>query len=243
MILLQNIYHSFCAHDTPTFHNLTLRIQPGEFCSVIGPNGAGKSTLFKLINGQIQPNSGTISKTGNVASVTQNINSGTVGELSVLENLILCTHNHPRPLLYYRLKSRMMNLISEIGLGLEKFIDKPMRNLSGGQRQIIATICAINSGSPIVLLDEHTSALDPQTQARLMAYTDEKIHTLNLTALMITHDLKDALAYGNRLIMLGAGRIALDTSRSEKQRLEVSDLLTHFNPTLYKETTEAYYDH
>ena len=122
----------------------------------------------------------------------------------------------------------MFQKIKDLEIGMEDYINKPLSSLSGGQRQMIATIMAVNSNPKILLLDEHTSALDPKIQQTLMRYTEKSISESNLTTLMITHKLEDAIRYGNRLIMMRGGEIALDVSRSGKSDLTVEELLKMF---------------
>ena len=178
MITLNNISLTFQGNDRPALKPLNLYVQKHEFIILLGHNGCGKSTLFQIINNQIKPSTGTVSLEGQSTLITQNVHQGTISDLSVLENMILMTHHNHKLLPYRRLKDMLVEKIAEIGLHLERYIDTPLRYLSGGQRQVIATICALNSSSPIILLDEHTSALDPHTQKILMDYTVKMIRKI-----------------------------------------------------------------
>ena len=131
--------------------------------------------------------------------------------------------------LYHHHRDEMINKLKELRIGLENYIDQPLSSLSGGQRQMIATLMAISSNPEILLLDEHTSALDPKTQKLLMEYTVETITTRGITTMMVTHKLEDAVQYGNRLIMMHQGKIVLDVKGQDKHALSVDDLFKLFH--------------
>jgi putative ABC transport system ATP-binding protein len=149
--------------------------------------------------------------------------------MTLLENIALSEIKAPKLLFYARYKEQVIANLKELGIGLEHAIDQPLKRVSGGQRQMIATLMAIHSGRQILLLDEHTSALDPKMQSLLMEYTAQHIQARKLTAIMITHKMDDAIQYGNRLIMLHQGTIVLDLDREQKKRLKVQDLLAMFH--------------
>ncbi len=231
MLQLNNVTLSFPGTFQPVLKEISLSLQEGEFCIVIGANGSGKSTLMKLISGEYPPDSGKIHCQEPVAQVMQDVNQGTVASMTLLENISLSLMRYKKPELafYRRYQNEISEKIKATGMDLEKYINQPMRNLSGGQRQIIATLMAVYSGAQILLLDEHTSALDPKMQSMLMEYTARAIAELRLTTLMITHKMDDAINYGNRLIMLHTGRIVLNISGTEKARLTASELLALFH--------------
>lgn len=241
MLSLVNFTKLFPGQLVPTLDSINLDIMRGEFCVVVGNNGSGKSTLMRCIAGEYGLDSGSISinqqdmtkqdRSSFIASVTQDINIGTVSAMTLLENMVLSQmRSRQAHLCFYKRQRRaeIVAIIKEFNLGLEDYIDQPMSNLSGGQRQIIATIMAITSNPQILLLDEHTSALDPNTQNLLMAYTVESIAKNKITAIMITHKLETALRYGNRLIVLNKGGVALDVKNKAKELLEIEQLLGFF---------------
>ncbi len=229
MLKLHHINKSFSGMSQPVLNNLSFTLRPHEFCVLIGSNGCGKSTLLKSIAGEIAIDSGTIElpHRNRVATVNQDPRLGTIPELSILENVVLSLlRNKSAGLRFYRhYESMAIQLIRELGLGLENRLHEKMQHLSGGQRQVIATLMAIHAKPKILLLDEHTSALDPIMQKRLMHYTAQSIHREKISCIMISHHLHDAIHYGDRLIMLHQGSIVLDVTGSEKQQLTVNDLL------------------
>lgn len=228
MINISKAIKSFQGLFRPVLNEVNLTLEKGDFCVLIGTNGSGKSTLLKLISGEYSADSGEIRCKGNVAQVTQDINLGTVPEITVLENIALSEAKPPKLLFYNRYRNIATHKLKELGVGLENYIDQPMKMLSGGQKQMVATLIAINSGCKILLLDEHTSALDPKTQVILMDYTTKQIAQRNLTTIMVTHKMDDAIKYGNRLMMMHQGKIVMDIHKEQKQSLTVQNLLTLF---------------
>ena len=228
MLTLTNIEKSFPENATPTLEGINFTLSEGEFCIIIGSNGSGKSTLMKSILGEYGIDSGTIqinqqdltchNRSQLIASVTQDTNKGTIPELTLLENMILSLGRGKSGKLNFYKKKRatVLSIIQTLGIDLEHYIDAPLKSLSGGQRQMIALLMAISSRPKILLLDEHTSALDPKTQKKLMKYTAESVEKHAMTTIMVTHKLDDAITYGNRLIMLHQGRIVLDVKGMEK---------------------------
>lgn len=229
MIYFYDVKKSFPGRCLPVIDNLSFKIEKGEFCVLIGANGCGKSTLMKLINAEMAADSGSIIKKGQVAQVVQDTHLGTVPEMTLLENIALSEIQKPRLAFYSRYRRKIIEKLEEIGIGLEQYIDTPVKYLSGGQRQLIATVMAINSQKPILLLDEHTSALDPKMQQVLMSYTAYQIEAHSLTVMMITHKMDDAIKYGNRLMMLHQGRLVLDMGREEKNAMTPQKLLRMFH--------------
>jgi putative tryptophan/tyrosine transport system ATP-binding protein len=225
--------------------HVNLAVHPGEFVTVLGGNGAGKSTLFNLIAGGIVPTDGQVLMNGQdvttageetrakyIARVFQDPKIGTAPRMTVAENLLLAMRRgQPR-----RLKMRDMGgnherfrkLCAGIGNGLEEHLDTPTGNLSGGQRQALSLIMATITKPDLLLLDEHTAALDPKTSKQLMEITARTISEQHLTCLMITHRLDDALKYGNRLIVLQNGHIVRDLDADGKSKLSMNDLLRFF---------------
>ncbi len=242
MLQLTNIQKSFSGNFEPTLKGINLELLAGEFCVLIGSNGSGKSTLLRSIAGEYQTDTGHIKIAGQdvtamslsrrasfIGSVTQDINKGTIPEMTLLENMVLsCMRCRKSSLRFYAVhEEEVLRIVQGLGMGLEQYLYSPLNVLSGGQRQMIATLMAIASKPTILLLDEHTSALDPKTQSILMEYTANSVAQKNITTLMITHKLDDAIRYGDRIIMMDRGCIVLDTK--DKQSLQVNELLALFH--------------
>ena len=224
---------------------LNLKINSGDFITVIGTNGAGKSTLFNTIAGTLKPNSGSISHLGNditklpeekrskfIARVFQDPKLGTAPRMTVVENMLLATkRGEHRFLIPRKLKQNLPyfeELAKSMNNGLENRLTTFVGNLSGGQRQALSFLMATLKRPDILLLDEHTAALDPHTSQNLLAATDERIQKDNLTALMITHHMEDALKYGNRLLVLKSGQVVGDYKEEDKKKLHLEDLYNFF---------------
>ncbi len=241
MLKLINIIKSFSGCFEPVLKGIDLELQHGDFCVVIGSNGSGKSTLMRMISGEYTADSGSIIIDKNdltnkdrshlISSVVQDVNKGTIPEMTLLENMVLSTVRGRRAkfAFYNQYEKETVNRLQKLGIGLESYINKPLSSLSGGQRQMIATLMAVNSEPQILLLDEHTSALDPKMQRLLMDYTARAINQHKITTLMITHKLDDAIKYGNRLIMLHKGQIVFDIFGTAKSELNVAELLALFH--------------
>lgn len=241
MFVMKNINKTFPGHFKPVLKNIHLHLKAQDFCVVVGSNGSGKSTLMKMIAGEYAIDSGQIlihgqnlnhrNRQHTLAFVTQDIHQGTIPEMTLLENMFLSLKRNKKNYfgLYHRQASRIVEKLQVLGLGLEHYLHTPLSHLSGGQRQMVATIMAISSAPKLLLLDEHTSALDPAAQHMVMNYTAQSIHEYGLTSLMITHNLNDAINYGNRLIMLHQGQIVLDLSEEEKSQLTPNQLLNLFH--------------
>jgi putative tryptophan/tyrosine transport system ATP-binding protein len=226
--------------------DINLTVQEGEFVVVIGNNGAGKSTLLNLISGDAQARTGNVTMANTdvttwpsykraslVAKVLQNPTIATIGNLTVAENLAFALE---------RGKNRSLQLaqtpvrreffrkkLATLGMDLELRLDDPAEDLSGGQRQVLSLVMATLSESNILLLDEHTAALDPKTAALTMRITNDVIKQNKLTALMITHNMADALAYGDRTLFLQNGTITREFSPDEKKALTPADLAALFS--------------
>jgi len=225
--------------------NLSLSVKKGDFITVLGGNGAGKSTLFNLISGSMLANSGIIKILGKnvtqlaeekraiyVARVFQDPKMGTAPRMTVSENLSLALFRGEKRTLKRRnlkkYQGHFIEIIKSLGNGLEEKIDTPTENLSGGQRQALSLLMATLKDPVVLLLDEHTAALDPKTSVQLMEITNQRIIQNNLTCLMVTHRLEDALQYGNRLIVLEGGKIVKDFNAEEKGKLQLTNLLQFF---------------
>lgn len=224
---------------------VNLTIEKGEVIGVIGTNGAGKSTLFNCLSGQIKLDEGQIflgeheisdlkpmEISRKIGRVFQDPRMGTAPRMTVFENLMLARKRGEKRLFGRSLTDKnyaeMVEFLKPFRLDLEKRLDVPIENLSGGQRQTISLVMATLQEPQLLLLDEHTAALDPKTSEMVLNLTNKIIQEQSLTALMITHNMADALTYGNRTIMLHQGRIILDVSGEEKANMTVSDLLEMF---------------
>ena len=240
MLRILNIYKSFPYQADPVLSNIDLTIKKGEFCIILGGNGSGKTTLLKTILGEYQPDSGNIylgqkcitdlppyMRAKYISSVVQDVSRGTVADMTLLENITLSLLRGKRSNLcfYKNSEQKIIKIIKEMELGLEKYINTKMEHLSGGQKQTIATLMGMLSDAELLLLDEHTSALDPKTQKLLMSYTNRKVQELGLTTLMVTHNVEDAVKYGDRLVMLHHGRVVMDVKGKAKAELSKENVL------------------
>ena len=221
-------------------NDVSLDIFEHDFITILGGNGAGKSTLFNVIAGTLPLTSGDIYILGeNVTSfspekrakylsrVFQDPKMGTAPRMTVAENLLIAKFRGekrrlvPRRLKRYR--KEFQEIIEKISNGLEKHLDTPIEFLSGGQRQALSLLMATLKRPELLLLDEHTAALDPKTSVALMELTDDFVQRDQLTALMITHHMEDALKYGNRLIVMKEGQIIQDLKQEEKAKMTIAD--------------------
>ncbi|MCF2613287.1 ABC transporter ATP-binding protein [Fusobacterium perfoetens] len=248
MLSLRSIEKTFLTElgtEKRVFKGLNLDINNGEFITVIGSNGAGKSTLLNLIMGSITPDSGTVSldekditrdelykKNSYISKVYQDPSMGTAPSMTVFENLSMADNKGKKFNFSFGLNQKRKNyyesLLSELGLGIEKQMDTEVRMLSGGQRQCLALLMVTLNKPKLLLLDEHTAALDPKTSKIILDKTDEIVRKNNITTLMITHNLEDAITYGDRIIMLHEGEIILNVSGEEKKKLTPKKLLEKF---------------
>ena len=221
-------------------NDVSLDIYEHDFITILGGNGAGKSTLFNSIAGTLPLTSGSIRIMGEdvthfspekrakyLSRVFQDPKMGTAPRMTVAENLLIAKFRgekrglFPRKLSSY--KEEFQATIEKVGNGLEKHLDTPIEFLSGGQRQALSLLMATLKRPELLLLDEHTAALDPKTSVALMELTNDFINNDHLTALMITHHMEDALKYGNRLIVMKDGQIIQDLNKDEKAKMKISD--------------------
>lgn len=231
--------------ENRALRGLSLTMEKGEFITVIGSNGAGKSSFLNTISGDYGPDSGSIQigghdvtrqktseRAGRVARVFQDPLAGTCEGLTVEENMVLAMMRGQRRGLRFALNTKRRDFLREqlsaLHLGLEKRLGDRMGLLSGGQRQAVSLLIASLTTSDILLLDEHTAALDPKAAADVLALTETLVKANQLTTLMVTHSMRQALDYGTRTIMLHEGRVILDVQGKARQGLEVADLLKMF---------------
>ncbi len=232
--------------ETKALRGLSLDVPTGSFVTVIGSNGAGKSTLLNVLSGDVQPDRGRVEIDGMdvtrwsaprraafVARVFQDPMAGTCEALSIEENLALALRRGARRGLGASLDGRrrrqFRDRLAELGLGLENRLGDSMGLLSGGQRQAVSLLMATLSGMRILLLDEHTAALDPRTAAFVLSLTNRIVQEHQLTTLMVTHSMRHALDHGERTVMLHEGRVAFDVQGEERAKLDVPDLLALFS--------------
>lgn len=242
---LHQIFEQGTINENHVLKGIDLTIQPGEFITIIGGNGAGKSTLLNSIAGAIPPKQGTILLNGknvtkdsvikrskSISRVFQDPKLGTAVRLTVEENLALALKRGKKRgfSLAVKMKNRpfFKEQLATLNLGLENRLTAEIGLLSGGQRQAITLLMATLVRPDLILLDEHTAALDPKTSITVMELTDRLIKEHQLTAFMVTHDMEDAIKYGTRLIMLHRGQIVVDISEEEKRHLTVPQLMEMF---------------
>ncbi len=249
MLDIQNIYKTFNAgtiNEKTALNGLSLHLNDGDFCTVIGGNGAGKSTLLNAVAGVWQVDEGTISIGGEdvtklpeykrakyVGRVFQDPMMGTAASMQIEENLALAMRRGQkrtlRPGITKGEREEYKEMLKILDLGLEDRLTSKVGLLSGGQRQALTLLMATLQKPKLLLLDEHTAALDPKTAAKVLDATERIVQRDHLTTLMITHNMRDAIAHGNRLIMMYNGRIAVDVSGEEKKKLTVEQLLNLFS--------------
>ncbi|HIY58147.1 MAG TPA: ATP-binding cassette domain-containing protein [Candidatus Tetragenococcus pullicola] len=238
------------AHETKRLlNNINLKIEKGQFVTVLGGNGAGKSTLFNTISGTTRLTKGQVFISGKeithlseedrasvISRVFQDPKMGTAPRMTVAENLLLALgRGQKRKLKLRNLADRTEEfkaLCRQTENGLEDKLNTPTGDLSGGQRQALSLLMATITSPDVLLLDEHTAALDPKTAKKLMEMTAEKIAEQQLTCLMITHRMEDALKYGNRLIVMQKAEVIQDLNEEEKSHLTMNDLLHFFEEIL-----------
>lgn len=256
MLTLSNVNKTFNAgtsSETTLFDNLNLSIKPGEFITIIGSNGAGKSTLLNIIGGSIKPDVGSVEvekenitkleeyeRSKFIGRVFQDPAKGTAPSMSVIENLSMALNKGSKFGLSWVLKKKNTAYIKEnlakLQMGLEDKLDMKVGLLSGGQRQAMSLLMATMVEPKLLLLDEHTAALDPNISALIMELTHSMLAEKKMTTLMVTHNMNCAVAYGTRLLMLHEGKIILDISGEEKKNLTVNKLMAYFDRFQIKES-------
>jgi len=249
MIRLENItkiFHRNTINENIAIKGLNLNIDKGDFITVIGSNGAGKSTLLNIIAGNLMADEGKIyinekdvtkipdyKRASFIGQVFQDPLSGTASNLTIEENLSIAKKRGTKRWFKIGVKNRdrkmFKNSLKVLGLGLENRLKDKVGLLSGGQRQALTLLMATLVRPEILLLDEHTAALDPKTALKIIELTEYFIKEYDLTALMVTHNMKQALNLGNRTIMMHEGEIILDIKSPERDKLTVKDLLEMFS--------------
>ena len=248
MLELVNIHKTFnlgTINEKKALDGVNLQLDEGDFVTVIGGNGAGKSTVLNAIAGVWPIDSGNIIIDGQdvtglsehkraafLGRVFQDPMNGTTATMEIEENLALAARRGKRRGLSWGItkkeKEEYRELLKMLDLGLEDRMTSKVGLLSGGQRQALTLLMATLKKPKLLLLDEHTAALDPKTAAKVLALSDKMIEENNLTAMMVTHNMRDAIVHGNRLIMMNEGKVILDIKGEEKKKLTVEDLLHKF---------------
>lgn len=248
MLELQQVCKTFnigTVNEKTALHGINLHLNEGDFVTVIGGNGAGKSTLLNAIAGVWPVDEGTISIDGvdvtglpeykrapYIGRVFQDPMMGTAANMEIEENLALAFRRGQKRTMRWGVtkseRERYREALKRLGLGLEDRMTSKVGLLSGGQRQALTLLMATLQKPKLLLLDEHTAALDPATAAKVLELSDRFVAENNLTAMMITHNMTDAIKHGNRLLMMNAGKIILDISGEDKKKLKKADLLQKF---------------
>ena len=243
---ITKIFNAGTVNEKVALDGVSLTLNDGDFVTVIGGNGAGKSTMLNAVAGTYFLDGGSISVDGAditrlpehkrarfIGRVFQDPMMGTAADMWIEENMALANRRGMRRSLRWAItkkeRERYREMLSELELGLEDRLSTKVGLLSGGQRQALTLLMAAMKQPKVLLLDEHTAALDPKTAATVLQLSDKFISEYKLTSLMVTHNMKDAIAHGNRLIMMNAGKIVLDIGGEEKKKLTVPDLLALFS--------------
>ncbi len=248
MLMIEHISKTFNPNtitEKIALRGVSLHLAPGDFVTVIGGNGAGKSTLMNSIAGTYPVDEGKIEIAGTditrwpehqrakfIGRVFQDPMMGTAANMQIEENLAIAARRGKRPTLRWsstaKNREHYRELLAGLHLGLEDRMESKVGLLSGGQRQALTLLMATMAEPKLLLLDEHTAALDPKTAEKVLALTKSIVERQHLTTLMITHNMRDALKFGNRLIMMFEGKILFDVPAEQKKNLQVKDLLAMF---------------
>lgn len=242
---LSKVFNPNTINENRVFDRLSLEVDHGDFISIIGSNGAGKSTLLNMISGTLQADSGSIllddeevinkpeyARAKSIGRVFQNPSMGVAPNMTILENISLADNKGKTFGLRFGINKKRIDyykeMVRELNLGLEDKLYNKVQLLSGGQRQALTLLMSVMSKPKLLLLDEHTAALDPKTSEIIMDITRKIIKESGITTLMVTHNLKHALENGNRLFMMHMGKILVDVKGEEKEKLDNNKLLGLF---------------
>lgn len=246
MLKMENIYKTFeegSAIEKKALKGLNLHLREGDFVTVVGSNGAGKSTLFNVISGRFQIDQGAIyldkdditglaeyKRARSIGRLMQDPMKGTAPSLSILENLSLAYSRRSKGLFAGRKSEAdyFTELLESLDLGLEGRMNTPVGNLSGGQRQAVTLLMCTISSPKLLLLDEHTAALDPVNAKKIIGITEKIVERSKVTTMMITHDISEALRVGNRTIVMDDGEIILDLEGEERKEFTLEKLMSFY---------------
>lgn len=247
MLELKNVcmtFHAGTPDENRALKNINLKINQGDFITVIGSNGAGKSTLMNVIAGTYKASSGEIfyeernvtkepeyKRARYIGRIFQNPLLGTAGKMSLEDNMVICSKKGSKSLkisLNNKLRAAFREQLKALDMNLENRLNDNVELLSGGQRQALTLLMAVMSKPALLLLDEHTAALDPANADLVMKLTRRFAADYGLTVMMITHNMSQALEYGNRLLMMDGGEVILDIGREEKEKLTMDSLVQKF---------------
>lgn len=247
MLELKNVcmtFHAGTPDENRALKNINLKINQGDFITVIGSNGAGKSTLMNVIAGTYKASSGEIfyeernvtkepeyKRARYIGRIFQNPLLGTAGKMSLEDNMVICSKKGSKSLkisLNNKLRAAFREQLKALDMNLEYRLNDNVELLSGGQRQALTLLMAVMSKPALLLLDEHTAALDPANADLVMQLTRRFAAEYGLTVMMITHNMSQALEYGNRLLMMDSGEVILDIGREEKEKLTMDSLVQKF---------------
>ena len=260
MITLTDVGITFNANtpdENEALKHINLKINRGDFITVIGSNGAGKSTLYNIIAGTLLPTHGSIvldtgtetiditkdkeyKRAKYIGRIFQNPLLGTAGKMSLEDNMVIASKKGFKGLkisLNNKMREQFREELSRLNMGLEDRLNDNVEQFSGGQRQALTLLMAVMSKPDLLLLDEHTAALDPANAAVVMDITRKFAEEYNLTVMMVTHNMQQALDYGNRLLMMDAGEIVFDLSEQEKAGLSMEDIIEKFRKIKNKSFT------
>lgn len=242
---LSKVFNEGTVNENRAIHNVNLSVKSGEFITIIGSNGAGKTTLFNLVSGNMFPTSGSVVINGRdvtkdpeykravyVGRIFQNPTLGTAETMTLEDNMTIAHYKGCKGLkksLNNKLRSYFREQLAELNMGLENRLKDNVGLFSGGQRQALTLLMMVLSKPDLILLDEHTAALDPGNAQIILDLTLRYITEYNLTAIMITHNMSQAISYGSRLLMMDDGEIILDISGREKQDTTRGDLIEKFS--------------
>lgn len=249
---LSKVFNANTVNENILFNNFSLRVKEGDFITIIGSNGAGKSSLLNIISGSLPIDEGTIvlggdditflpeyKRTRNIGRVFQNPSMGVSANMTILENMSMAYSKGKTFGLSKGIDRKNMEFFKEIlsalDLGLENKLNQKVGLLSGGQRQALSLIMATISKPKLLLLDEHTAALDPKTSEKIIELTDKIITDVNITTLMVTHNLNHAIKLGNRLLMMHQGKVMADIEGQEKEKLTIDKLFSYFEKVQSKD--------
>lgn len=256
MLKLENIGITFnpgTPDENNALKNINLTVEKGDFITVIGSNGAGKSTLYNIISGNLTPTTGKIlldeknitkdpeyKRANYIGRIFQNPLLGTAGKMSLQDNMMICYKKGWKGLkisLNKKMKQYFKEQLVQLDMGLEDRLNDNVNQFSGGQRQALTLLMAVMSKPEILLLDEHTAALDPSNADIIMKLTKKFADENKLTVMMVTHNMQQALDYGNRLLMMDDGEIIMDIKGKEKENLTLDDIAERFRQIKNKSMT------